>query len=371
MKTIQIFSLSGLALGLLLNTGCTDHNYSRPAVDTSETSRQAENSDKLQPGYLGMSLPADFRFFNEVSPWNTPIPANPEISPHSKEMINTLEKRLRSIGRGLHPQIAYRQWTTPILVVDSDQVSAVDVPTWRKDRHLYESIDPDHNGIAEDIPIPHEAWQDPQKDGHMAIVDPKKRRVWEFSIARKNSNHHWSASVIDTWDLDGPGYRTPFKPHTAWWRSGAVGAGVSVIAGLIRVEEIKAGVISHALAMTTPSNRRSANNAKARELCSPVASRTDGRNIGYNFIPEGARVQLDPNLDLNQLGLSKDTKVIARALQTYGAFVVDNAGGLGLRAQNLGADGGQWNEHRQMFRDMAKLHVKYFRVLDCEIVRKE
>jgi hypothetical protein len=50
-------------------------------------------------------------------------------------------------------------------------------------------------------------------------------------------------------------------------------------------------------------------------------------------IPEGARVQLDPALDLNSLGLTGWQKTIARALQVYGMYLVDS-GSLGLYAVN-------------------------------------
>src|SRR5947209_2697827 len=50
---------------------------------------------------------------------------------------------------------------------------------------------------------------------------------------------------------------------------------------------------------------------------------SDGSASGGAAIPIGARVQLDPSIDVNSLPLSAGGKAIARALQVYGAWVGD------------------------------------------------
>ena len=59
------------------------------------------------------------------------------------------------------------------------------------------------------------------------------------------------------------------------------------------------------------------------------ATESDGRTRSGDAIPEGARVQLDPSLDLEALGLQGYELTIARALQEYGAYLGDT-GGRGL-----------------------------------------
>ena len=57
----------------------------------------------------------------------------------------------------------------------------------------------------------------------------------------------------------------------------------------------------------------------------------------------GVRLQLDPELDLESLGLSREVKVIARALQSYGMFNGDSTHNtFKIYFQNLGPDGGKW-----------------------------
>lgn len=310
--------------------------------------------------YQGTSLPAEFQAFSPASPWNTPIPKSARADAGSAKMITNL----RAKSRGL--TYALTSWSFPLHVIDISASPLHDVPTTSD--ALYPSVDPDGNNIAEGVPIPDGVWPDPMQDGHMILVDPVARISWEFSRAQRLSDGSWVASRIDTWDLDSTGVRVPFYGRN-WWTSGAVGAGVPLIAGLIRPEEIAAGEIRHALICSTPVNRKSSVNDGSIELCSP-ASRSDGYGIGPAYIPEGARLQLDPTLDLASLNLSPDTLVVARALQVYGAYSGLNAPDFKLFFQNLGPDGGRWTEHASIFYELHKIPVSKFRVLKMAIVRR-
>ncbi|MBN2092652.1 hypothetical protein JW964_23730 [candidate division KSB1 bacterium] len=321
-------------------------------------------------GYLGMSLPADYSVFEANSPWNLPIPANTEIDPNSEIMIQNLITTLK--GLGITPALAinYKKWTSPVHVIDAEKCHKKDVILKSPSGGFYESVDPDQDGIVKNVPLPVGIWPDPAADGHMILVDPIINTAWEFSRAIALPNGNWQASNFDCWDLRGPGYRTPFSGKT-WWRAGVRGSGAPYIGGLIRPEEIEAGKLEHALAVGTPINRKKSapDAAWEVELCSPVASRSDGVNIGPQFIPEGARIQLNPSLNLDSLRLSRDAKLVARTLQKYGAYVVENASGFPLSFQNLGSDGGKWKNFPGLD-DLSKIPLKEFRVLKCPLVRK-
>jgi hypothetical protein len=90
------------------------------------------------------------------------------------------------------------------------------------------------------------------------------------------------------------------------------------------------------------------------------ATTTDGDSESELLIPEGARVQLDPELDLEELGLSPEGLIIARALQIYGAYICDNAGTLALYAQQ---NAPEW-EGRLTFDTLKNVPVDSLRVLE-------
>ena len=118
----------------------------------------------------------------------------------------------------------------------------------------------------------------------------------------------WEKSWGTTTPLDGSGVPETFR----------TGSGISHLAGVVRVSEIAAGLIPHALVFST-------NNTCPGEFREP-ATKTDGTSDRPDCIPEGARIQLAPSLDVAALQLSPAEAAIARALQKYGAYAVDTGG---------------------------------------------
>jgi hypothetical protein len=106
------------------------------------------------------------------------------------------------------------------------------------------------------------------------------------------------------------------------------------------LDEMKSGRIDHALALNVAS-------ARAGVFAWP-AQRTDG--VGpLTALPEGARLRLDPTLDLDQLHLPRLTRMIVRAAQRYGLVVRDQTGhALSLFAENPSQFRG--NPYRRYFK---------------------
>lgn len=325
-----------------------------------------------QKSYLGIHLPNNFKAFNDHSLWNQPIEDNPAIDEHSSLMIQNLESTVSSI------KINSAQWSIPIHVIDSSKTPKYYIRSTRS--ALCSTVDMNHDQIAEGhdgqgIPIPDQVWADPKEDGHLCLIDLKLQRSWDFSQFKILATGQYQASRIDTWNLAGTGIRKPFEEkHGFWWTNGARGSGFPLIAGLILYHEIESGIqhpndsnsgIQHALVFASPINRKSSANTNSIELCSP-ASRSDGWGIGSEYIPEGARLQLNPQFDISHL--SPATQVIAKALQKYGMFNGDNSKGLALYAQNMGSENARWN---QWDWNLNEIPIKQFRVLKCELHQKK
>lgn len=104
---------------------------------------------------------------------------------------------------------------------------------------------------------------------------------------------------------------------------GAAATGLPLAAGLLTSEDIARGSIDHALAIGL-ANRSGSSIIRAGSFASP-AQRSDGRSTDPDSIPEGARLRLDPALDLDLLPLSPFARMLAEAAQRYGMIVQDGS----------------------------------------------
>jgi len=138
------------------------------------------------------------------------------------------------------------------------------------------------------------------------------------SWRRRPDSPWWSASTANALPLDGDGIY-PFAASPS-------ASGFASAAGMIMPGELEAGRIDHALAFTMGKTKTGG----------PVAPATgsDGDSSEPGAIPEGARLQLDPDLDLDSLGLKPYERTIAEALQRYGMLLVDSGGAVAVRVQH-------------------------------------
>ena len=107
--------------------------------------------------------------------------------------------------------------------------------------------------------------------------------------------------------------------------------------GVVRAEEMQQGHIDHALSITMTVTL-------ANYIACP-ATHTDGNSTNAYAIPEGGLIQLDPNFDVDHQPWPVYEKVIAKALQTYGAYVSDTGGTIALYGQNdMNAGNVSWSQ---------------------------
>jgi hypothetical protein len=84
---------------------------------------------------------------------------------------------------------------------------------------------------------------------------------------------------------------------------------------MMTLRELKRGQINHALAIDLPTAREG--------VYAWPAQRTDGEDPSPNALPEGARLRLDPRLDVASLHLPPMAEEMALAAQQYGMIVRD------------------------------------------------
>ncbi len=113
---------------------------------------------------------------------------------------------------------------------------------------------------------------------------------------------------------------------------GAAASGMPLAAGLITKEDIDRGKIDHALSIGL-ANGATDSLLRAGSFAFP-AQRSDGRSAAADSIPEGARLVLDPELDVTALGLTPFVRMLAEAAQTYGMIVHDGSEGTVIYAED-------------------------------------
>jgi hypothetical protein len=164
--------------------------------------------------------------------------------------------------------------------------------------------DPGPYPIPPDAPI--EGGPQAGGDRHVLVVDRDGGKLYELFAAYPNADGGWHAGSGAIFDLNSNALRP------ASWTS-ADAAGLPILPGLVRYEEVVAGEIPHALRFTAPQTRNTFV-WPARHQASSLA--------GANYPPLGQRFRLKASVDLS--GFGPNVQVILRALKKYGMFLADN-----------------------------------------------
>jgi hypothetical protein len=164
--------------------------------------------------------------------------------------------------------------------------------------------DPGPYPVPPDAPI--EGGPSSTGDRHVLVVDRDGGKLYELFAAYPNPDGSWHAGSGAIFNLDGNALRP------AGWTS-ADAAGLPILPGLVRYEEVVAGEIPHALRFTAPQTR----NAFIWPARHKASSLT-----GTNYPPMGQRFRLKASVDIASFG--PNVQVILRALKKYGMFLADN-----------------------------------------------
>ncbi len=279
------------------------------------------------------------RFFSDDSFWNTPLPPNPPLAE-----LNDRYRRLLPVAelKG-GPHINIEQFSIPIYEVDATTPRRTVGRYFERggvfgkyNDSVWSTVDGANRrlglgpGFGDDVPIPDDAQSDPASDSHLVLVDYDAGRCWDMWHARRESDGQWDTYSGMTYDLYGSGVFDPADfPYPNGEKIHVYGpgraAGVPVPAGLIMKHEVESGRIRHKIACA-------ASTVGLLVHAFPPAIATDG--VIPRGIPEGIVMQLDPALDLELLNLKPGAKIVARALQEYGACFVDYAQGLCVYAES-------------------------------------
>ncbi len=160
----------------------------------------------------------------------------------------------------------------------------------------------------------------PNSDHHLLILDTGERKLYEMYNARLTRSG-WYADSGAVFDL------TSNRLRPNYWTSSDA-AGLPVIPGLVRYDEVLSGQITHALRFTLSQTRQA--------FVHPATHLTYSGPKGSGWAPMGARFRLKASFDISRF--SRPLQVILLALQRYGMMVADNGTPYGI----TGDDDWRW-----------------------------
>ena len=235
--------------------------------------------------------------FPTDNPWNERVDSLP-VAASSTAIISSI-----GAGIGLHADFGSGLWNGAPIGIPITVVSGETTPTYQVPFDYADESDPGPYPIPPDVAI--EGGPSSSGDRHAIIVDRDTCRLYEL-YALYPSGSGWTAGSGAIWDL----HSNLLRP--AGWTS-ADAAGLPILPGLARYDEVSRGVIDHALRFTVQQTRR-AYVFPARHFASSL---TDP-----NLPPMGLRVRLKASFDTS--GYPPQARIVLDALKRYGMMVADN-----------------------------------------------
>ena len=254
--------------------------------------------------------------FPTDNPWNTDI-SNFCVDPNSSAYINSInqDEQYLHADFGSNPD-----YGIPYVVVPGSQPLVPILFTEYPDES-----DPGPYPVPPDAPI--EGGSDSTGDRHVLtlLADPDHNncQLYELYHAYKDAGDPgWQAGSGAVFDL-----RSDALRPDGWTSADA--AGLPILPGLARYDEVAAGAIQHALRFTVASTQRGYIHP-ATHFASPSSD--------TSLPPMGLRLRLKGSFDIS--GYTGQSKIILTALKKYGMIVADN----GSSWYITGAPDSRWDD---------------------------
>jgi hypothetical protein len=248
---------------------------------------QTAESAHRAPYRGGPRAPTGCAFFPSDNIWNTDVSLLP-VHPKSGAWLASMN----ASSTNLHPDFGRPPYGMPYAVVNGSHST-----TFIKFLYADES-DPGPYPFGPDIPI------EQGSDRHALMVNADTCVLFELYLAfwYAGDPRAGSGAIFDLGS-------NALRPDT--WTS-ADAAGLPIVPGLVRYDEVKAGAINHAIRFT----------AQLTDCSHLWPARHDAGTCNPDYPPMGARFRLKAGFSLT--GFSRDAKVVLRAMKRYGMFLADN-----------------------------------------------
>jgi hypothetical protein len=219
--------------------------------------------------------------------WNADI-SNLPLNPRSAAWLASTGA---TSGRKLHPDFGGPPYGLPFNVVNNAHATS------NYDFLYSDESDPGPYPSGNDLSI------EGGSDAHMLAVNSDTCVLYEIGGTDMSTHSGWAGAVFDL-------SSNALRPNT--WTS-ADAAGLPILPGLVRLDEVQAGAINHAIRFTVQQSDKS--------YLWPARHQA-GAAVNHNLPPMGARFRLKASYDIS--GFNAPTKVVLTAMKHYGLIVADN-----------------------------------------------
>ncbi|HEY1520663.1 MAG TPA: hypothetical protein VGF91_29840 [Solirubrobacteraceae bacterium] len=270
--------------------------------------------------------------FPPNNPWNQRVDRLP-VAKNSAKLIASI-----SLDSPVHPDFGSGQYNGEPIGIPYTVVSS----TTRKAPVTFQYASESDKGpypLPRGVPI--EGGYGSTGDRHVIVVDRDTCTDYElFAAYPHDGGRRWTAGSGAIFNLRSNHLRP------AGWTS-ADAAGLPILPGLARYDEVAAGQIDHALRFTAPCT--------APRYVYPARHEASTCH-GANLPPMGLRVRLKARVNIS--GLPYQARVVAQALKRYGMILADNGSPWFIS----GAPNKGWNNDALHLLD--RLTGKDFQVVD-------
>jgi hypothetical protein len=229
--------------------------------------------------------------------WNVPVDHLP-VHPNSAAYISAI-----GANKSVHPDFGSGTWEgaptgIPYTIVSGNQ------PKVNITFEYSDESDPGPYPIPPDAAI--EGGAQSTGDRHVLVLDRDNCILYETWSTYPLPDGSWQAGSGATFNL-----RSNALRPSGWTSADA--AGLPILPGLVRYDEVASGEIRHALRFTAPQTRK-AFVWPGRHHASALTA--------LNYPPMGQRFRLKADFDIAPF--SPEVQVVLRALKKYGMILADN-----------------------------------------------
>jgi hypothetical protein len=339
MKTPRIAALLIFVVALLAAGGCggtvaseSDGESTGGEGLTSERSpSESEESDEF-----GASPPVECPMFPEDNYWHADV-SNLPVHPDSEAYMDSIG-RDASLKADFGAGVYEGSWIgIPYTVVGGDQAE-VDVRF-----EVPQESDPGPYPIPENAPIEGGPEFVKDSDRHVLVLERDSCTLYELFAAEKVNGGGWSAFSGAVFDLSS----NELRPDTF---TSADAAGLPILPGLVRYEEVEAGEIDHAIRFTVEQTQDTY----------VWPARHQAGQPGAELPPMGLWLRLKSDFDLS--GYPEEIQVILRAMQEHGMILADNGSDMFVS----GAPDDRWDN--DVLSDLRHVTAEDFEAVDVSSI---